>query len=142
MNTPVHSVRDAAAELKRITTSARLLLVDRPTPTEVVQLRELRIQPVAGLARFQLLVHHMLDEASGGDAANEEMAVNLKIGAIALGQAYDEFRGRWQERSFLSNWPEYRLSANRMIHTILLAVEPVERLQIPENDMAGQGAGS
>ena len=41
-------------------------------------------------------------------------------------------------KQFTSNWAEYRLSASRMINTILAAIAPVDLLPLAYVDAAGQ----
>ena len=92
---------------------------------------------VAELARFQQLVHLVLSDTSAGDPARLHDAIGLKVEAIALGRAYDEFRHRWMVKQFTSNWAEYRLSASRMINTILAAIAPVDLLPLAYVNGAG-----
>ena len=134
MASTIDLLRMIVVDLRRITSEARLLMVDRPAPTDVDQLRDLRGQLVENFARFQQLVHCVLMEALGKDARSMQCAVELKIGAINLDRAYAEFRARWLERRLHSNWPEYRLSAQRMIHTIYGTMALVDMLSSLEDN--------
>ena len=137
MITSTNLLRASAMDLRRIASEARLLLGDRPAPEDVEALRGLRLQLVADLDRFQQLVHVVLVEASLGGPARLQDAIGLKVEAIAMARAYDEFRRRWMVKQLTNNWAEYRLSALRMINTILVAIAPIDLLPMACTNFVG-----
>ena len=76
------------------------------------------------LADYQRCIHKRLDDAlDTGDAEEIARATALKIGAITLANAYRAYTERWLHRDALVHWPEYRLSAQRMINAIVAATQ-------------------
>lgn len=72
------------------------------------------------LTKYQVFKHRNIFDPTiaEGILARAELATTLKADCIALDVEYARFVKRWTGRDASDHWPEYRLSAIRMIRVI------------------------
>lgn len=107
--------------LIEIMATARPFITDSVEEADLEALRHLRREMVEALSAYQRFVHEEIYEPAQQGIGSPEArhdAQALKIDCIQLQRDYDDFGLRWARRHVLENWPEYRLSANRMMKQI------------------------
>lgn len=112
------SLAEQQRRLIEIAATARALVSVRGDEADWNAIRHLRGVMVETLASYQLVVHRLLAETEPGDADREkrDRACFVKVETIALVKEYGDFTARWAQRKAAAHWPEYRLSALRMIN--------------------------
>lgn len=107
--------------LLEIVSTARPLITEAVEDADLEGLRHLRGELVAALAAYQRFVHeeiYVTAQHAGGPPEALGDALTLKIDCIQLQSDYEDFGLRWTRCDVLENWPEYRLSAHRMIRQL------------------------
>lgn len=96
-------------------------LVGQPlSPDLITDLANLRATMFEALGAYQGFVHREVHEEAKriGEAERSKHAAALKAACIALSFQYQSFAMRWAERSVSESWPEYRLSALKIISAV------------------------
>ena len=114
-------------QLLEIVAIALPLIPSSRRDVDLAALGHLRHEMVDAMRRYRRHAEDVHAAAYGsGDPSAIAAADMLCHGSKALGRAYDEFRARWAHREALANWPEYRLSAIRMMKLVRNQVQQAE----------------
>lgn len=97
---------------------------------DLVGLAHLRIEMVDTIEAYCRHVHRIPEACTEGPHDGPSTAECLKEGCVALRGAYDAFCERWEHRTALNHWYEYRLSAVVMMKQVRDHVRNAEDLTI------------
>jgi hypothetical protein len=116
----INELLDYHARLLAIAKKVEHLLDQPRSPDSLSELASLRATMFETLGAYQGFVHRdVYEEAKRiGEPEQLKRAEGLKASCVRLSFEYQSFAMRWSNRPASESWPEYRLSALRMISAV------------------------